>query len=456
MDFIYKHRNKLFIIVSILLLIPFLFNIGLEVDEPFTMGLIRNNYGSIIHLTALDIHPPLYYLVLKAFLSITTFWTTDIFVKIIFARLLSVIFSIIAFIYLHKILVLLKINHNVYLEWLLFLVLPLEMGLLTQTTNIRMYALITLLFVLVVYNLIKFHNNSSSKNLISIYIFSTLSLYTHYFGGLIVGIFLICYLILNVSNAWKNSIKIAIAGILSLISFIPWIPSLKLQLSQLLGTSNSGIQIKFSKFLLQYAVEVFLIFIIFGIPVILIAKNNNKKYKQVLWSLLITLIIAFIANVTITSGVFSPRYLSSIAVVIEFIGANSIINNNNYKNIYKKLASILMILFTFSCLAIASYRQIFNYALPSISFAKKFQSIKNDKKVNINTHKNKIDTYVWNTNGGNSIYLSSINKRISDKNYMKTNDMISSGNVKLFKAVFPSINHYVIQTNADKNNADKK
>src|SRR5438477_1105040 len=39
-------------------------------DESYTATLIESNYGDIVHRTALDVHPPLYYLVLKAWSSV--------------------------------------------------------------------------------------------------------------------------------------------------------------------------------------------------------------------------------------------------------------------------------------------------------------------------------------------------------------------------------------------------
>lgn len=45
-------------------------------DEVFTLKLIRHSVPRLVALTAVDVHPPLYYLIVKLFAALTPFWPT--------------------------------------------------------------------------------------------------------------------------------------------------------------------------------------------------------------------------------------------------------------------------------------------------------------------------------------------------------------------------------------------
>ena len=42
-------------------------------DELFTMGLINQPFGKLISITARDVHPPLYFLIVKLFIKLNNF-----------------------------------------------------------------------------------------------------------------------------------------------------------------------------------------------------------------------------------------------------------------------------------------------------------------------------------------------------------------------------------------------
>lgn len=58
-------------------------------DELFTMGLVKQPLGKLISITARDVHPPLYYLLLKIFCLPLSGAKTDIFVQTAAAKLFS-------------------------------------------------------------------------------------------------------------------------------------------------------------------------------------------------------------------------------------------------------------------------------------------------------------------------------------------------------------------------------
>lgn len=74
-----KQKNKIFskdslgwflICISVLMLgksVALCFSNDIWYDELFTVGMIEHSYGELIHFTAADVHPPLYYCVTKLF-----------------------------------------------------------------------------------------------------------------------------------------------------------------------------------------------------------------------------------------------------------------------------------------------------------------------------------------------------------------------------------------------------
>ena len=57
----------------IIIYISTAFNNCIWLDEAFSMSMIQQNFGEIIYNTAIDVHPPLYYIILKVLVNILGF-----------------------------------------------------------------------------------------------------------------------------------------------------------------------------------------------------------------------------------------------------------------------------------------------------------------------------------------------------------------------------------------------
>lgn len=68
-------------------------------DELFTMGLVNQSCGGLISITARDVHPPLYYLILKFFLMLSNAADASIFVQVTLAKIFSVFPFLLCLIY---------------------------------------------------------------------------------------------------------------------------------------------------------------------------------------------------------------------------------------------------------------------------------------------------------------------------------------------------------------------
>ncbi|MCT6851380.1 MAG: glycosyltransferase family 39 protein [Staphylococcus epidermidis] len=425
------YNKKTFYIISILSIIPFLFCLGFNTDEPFTMGLIHHGYKSIISLSRLDVHPPLYYIVLKLFLNLTTFGTKNIFIIIILSRLLSLVFSLISFVFILKTINILKIQ-NSYISPILYILI---VGM--QITNIRMYPLCLMLISIQIFYLLKLYDSDSNLYIILIFISMTLSLYSHYFSGMISGLLTILFILIFLSNkSYKKAVGLFVSGILSLTSFIPWIPSFFYQLDLQSKSANIP-RLSFSTLLTNSVLPIISILILY----FLVKNSSSKKLNAFLISSIVVIIIMII--ILSILHINNDKYVFPILAPYTFIVISELISTEIH---YKKTILTFIMFFILIGFGRQVKHEIMNIDIPSISFIKQFNAIKKDPSKNINIHKYGLNKYYWNKQygggGGNAIYLESIGKKIDDKNYISTYQVLGNGNVKLFKSVFPNIEHF--------------
>lgn len=229
--FDYNNLGIILFLVSIVLFLITIskINMGLNVDEAFSLMITNTNIAETISLTASDVHPPLYYLILIAFFKIFDIFSID---RIISGQIISAI----------PILLLLIVDYTKIrkeFDWLvcgLFALCITSMPyFMFYTSTIRMYSFamffVTMVF-LIAFDLTK---NNSLKNWILITIFTIASFYTHYYaliGCLVIyAILLIYFIFYN-----KKQIKYLISsGIISILAYIPWIYIVLSQISKYKG-----------------------------------------------------------------------------------------------------------------------------------------------------------------------------------------------------------------------------
>lgn len=426
----YNYKRTLPYFISFVISLPILICFGLGIDEPFTMGLINHSYTDIISLSKLDIHPPFYYIILKFFICATSFWTKNIFVHIFFARLLSFIFSIIAYLCILKLLKNLSIKSQ-YISPIIFVLI-----LSQQLTYIRMYSLCLMLICAQMLYLIKLYDDFNYKYPVILFILTTLSMYTHYFAGMIAGLLIIFFSItLMIEKAYNKSISLITSGLLSILAFIPWIPSLIHQLKlqpKNINTTPFNIHA-----ILASIVPIILVFIMF-----LICKNKlNHKASLILGSSALVIAIVYISLLIINRS--TTKYVFPILAPYIFV-TTTVLLNKTFK--FKKIIIAVIFITLFARFSHSLDKQIKTLDIPSISFMKQLNSIKENKNKDINIHSYGLDKYFWDKKygggGGNAIYLESIDKKINDKNYINTYQVLGNGNARLFNSIFPNIEHF--------------
>lgn len=213
--------NILYYAIPILLCsmyVKIIFNNSIWLDEAFSMSMIQQNVWEMICNTAIDVHPPLYYLILKILDVFFMFFLENM---IYSAKLVSIIPIIILIIISYTLIKNMFGKKVAFLFQLLILSVP---QIMYYAIEIRMYTWGLLFVVLCYLYYIKWRRKSEQKDCILMTIFAILAAYTHYFA-LVPVIFIYVYALIDVFfNKKKEKIKeILISILICCIAYFPWI-----------------------------------------------------------------------------------------------------------------------------------------------------------------------------------------------------------------------------------------
>lgn len=189
-------------------------------DEAYTLGMIRRNYSDIWSITALDVHPPLYYFLLKTF---SLPFNNEILAGKLFSAVFTIAVMVFGGIQLKK---LFNAKTGLFFSFL-FIFFPF---LVTYGIEIRMYALGGFfVFANAVYAY-KSYLSNSKKDWILFTFFGLCAAYTHYFAlvsaGVVYGLLFVS-IIIKKRNLLKSWIICAIATV---VLYIPWLQNFIVQL----------------------------------------------------------------------------------------------------------------------------------------------------------------------------------------------------------------------------------
>nr|WP_308624433.1 glycosyltransferase family 39 protein [uncultured Eisenbergiella sp.] len=184
-------------------------------DEAFSIRLSMQPVKDIIVLTAHDVHPPLYYLILKIGIWIgTTLLGVDI---LLISKAISAIPYILLLIIWGTVV---RKKKGIYYTGITALLLVCMPNFLNYGIEVRMYSW-ALLFVVISYIYsFKLIINYSYKNWIIFILSCILAAYTHYFAAVAAAIIYV-YLFFKSSVALKRKLCIICGGIAAIL-YLPW------------------------------------------------------------------------------------------------------------------------------------------------------------------------------------------------------------------------------------------
>ncbi len=209
------------------------FSTDIWYDELFTMGLGNQPLGDLISITARDVHPPFYYMIIKFALFMSDITTGSI-NQVVIAKLVSVLPFFLCLIYAAT---LIRKNFGLLTAGLFSFLLVTMPNLADYTVEIRMYGF-ALFFVtaamLHAYELVKAQLNDETKvtrfnkcyvNIVMLTIYALAACYTHYFACVAACmVYLYLLIMLLVRKEWRNVGKpFVVSTVVCIVGYLPWL-----------------------------------------------------------------------------------------------------------------------------------------------------------------------------------------------------------------------------------------
>jgi len=193
-------------------------------DESYSAYLIRGDFGQIWSLTAVDVHPPLFYFLLKVWSLI--FGTSDIAL-----RFMSVFFGGVGIIFAFH---LVKKWFGLKVATVGTTLLALSPMLIRYGQEMRMYTLVFAIIVAATYVLELALENPTRKRYWILYaILVAVGMWTHYFTALAWLAQAIYLIFVRKQNIFKR--PLITTYLLAVALYLPWIPSLFSQVKSVQG-----------------------------------------------------------------------------------------------------------------------------------------------------------------------------------------------------------------------------
>ncbi|MBK5342338.1 glycosyltransferase family 39 protein [Pseudomonas sp. TH49] len=193
-------------------------------DEAYSLLLARETPARIWALTALDVHPPLYYVLLHYWVAV---WGESP----LAARAFSVLADVGTLLLCIKLMSLISTRRATWIAAVLLALLPISVH---YSQEVRMYTLLGFWLMAASVALLCWVRHPEQKRFALIYVLlMTAAFYTHYFAGLCV---LVHWLFWWQSRATRDGAAISahswlVANIAIVFLYLPWIPHLLYQLA---------------------------------------------------------------------------------------------------------------------------------------------------------------------------------------------------------------------------------
>lgn len=219
-----KNWKKIYILLSAAILVAYAI-LALEstiwADEAYTFALIRHSFREIWQITAADVHPPLYYFLMKI---LGAPFGYNLYVCRFLSALPMALTAVLGGWQLEKCFG----KRTAVLFMALYPLFPYSMD---YATEVRMYGLSQLFVTLCALFAYRAYSENHRKHWVLFLIFGTSAAYTHYFAlvsaGVIYGLLLLAILV-GKRKLWKPW---CLASVATIVLFLPWLGSFVSQLA---------------------------------------------------------------------------------------------------------------------------------------------------------------------------------------------------------------------------------
>lgn len=342
------------IAAAAVLFVVFAFDSYFWQDESFTLRLISLSYPDGIDITAHDTHPPLYYLMLKTWVSVFSFGSKNIAVMVVLSRLFSFLAYILTAVLCWKKLASSSISSS---RSLLLLCLFASSAFLRFGTEIRMYGW-AMLFVTAAFfyarDVILGRGGWRTWSIITF--FTICAAYTHYFALIAVVVIWLVLLIWLLLRDKRLAVKWIVCAVISAAAFFPWFIVL---LHQAGRVAADGFWIEFQK---DIAIRtcVYLLIPNAVLPFVLLKiwrTNDGKRVSfEEIFGLIVPLatMLAGIVLSLLIRPVFISKYLIPSALCV-WISLFFIIRHGRAKEKFIVACTILLSFLICGCIGMNEF-----------------------------------------------------------------------------------------------------
>ena len=330
MGFIRKNAHVILIIIGSIFLALSVFHTNIWFDEAYSVSLVKHSFRDIWIIGGNDVHPILYYWLLKI---VGIFFNYSILSYRVFSLLSIIFLGIVGYTHIRKDF---GVKTGFIFSFMVFF-LPIMPFYANQ---IRMYSLaIFFTTLLCIYGYRIYNGNSSWKNIILFGILSLLCIYTHYYSLMVAGIINLLLLIYLFKNKRKKDMYIIIImGLIQIILYLPWLIYFITQIKNVshgfwIGFIFPKSLIELTSFILlgNSIIKPFGIYqyLVFGTTIIIyvyislrLMKMSRKEKKVPLIALRIysvVIVAALIISIIMLSFILYYRYLFVITGLFIFV-----------------------------------------------------------------------------------------------------------------------------------------
>ncbi len=351
-----KKKHILLIFLGSIFILLSIFHSNIWFDEAYSVGIANQNLIDIWKVGGHDVHPVLYYWMLRIVCILTN---GSVMAYRIFSAMAIILLGILGYTHIRK-----DFGEKTGILFSFFTYfLPM---MAVYANEIRMYSWALLIVtILAIYSYRIYKGESTIKNWAIFVISSLASLYIHYYGLMAAGIINLFLLIYFIKNKKTKEIKLIIGfGIMQIIAYIPWVLSLLEQMEhvskgfwigfefpqtlfELIGCQMNGTLNSVPILAIGFGVNL-LLFIYLAI--ILKRNKNKEEFKIAIISIVIyftVIIAALIITLILKSSILYYRYLFVITGLYIFAVSNILAKSNN-KLILNIILTITVILAVFN------------------------------------------------------------------------------------------------------------
>lgn len=322
-----QQRKRIFCLIApaligLLYLILCFINIRQSIwfDESYSSYITRFDYPTMLKFTAADVHPPLYYVILKTWAHF--FGHTDFAMRTLSAILGA---AAIVFVFLW-----LKYKHGASAAILGSLMMAISPVFVRYGQEMRMYTLVTLIVFAATYFLQLAIDNGAKKWWVIYAILVAAGMYTHYFAAL-AWIAHVVYLVAIYGKKIFQK-KIILTYLAAVVMYLPWIPSFISQATTVqngfwIGKANAAGFMDYWAEALLYDKSaniqnwLLALFFLVILIIIILAIRYRKKITMLLCLAFVPLAALLLLSMPPLESMFISRYIVYAMVAVSILEA---------------------------------------------------------------------------------------------------------------------------------------